>query len=154
MSAAGERFHLRLENNLAHIEPVETRVAGALQRLGFDVERAEHVGLAVREALANAIIHGNRKSPDKRVEVDFAVEPEEVVIRVQDQGPGFDPARLPDPLRPENLLKPNGRGILLMRTFMDRVEFAHIPQRGMRVTLRIGRVAPTARGARGMEAGQ
>ena len=82
------------------------------------------------------IRHGNLENPEKRVEVDFAVENDEVVIVVQDQGEGFDPENVRDPVAQENLLRPNGRGILFMRSFMDSIEYAFQPGEGTRVTLR------------------
>lgn len=79
------------------------------------------VGLS--EALANAILYGNADDPDTRVRVELRVEAEDIRVRVTDQGGGFDPAAVPDPTLPENISKPVGRGIFLMRALMDEVTF-------------------------------
>jgi serine/threonine-protein kinase RsbW len=79
--------------------------------------------MAVREAAINAVLHGNAYSPDKRVTATFETTPDALIIRIADQVTGLDPNTLPDPLAPENLLRGSGRGIFLMRTFMDDVQF-------------------------------
>ena len=81
------------------------------------------IQLALEEALVNAIRHGNRLDPAKRVRVTLSLAPDVVRIEIADEGPGFDPAALPDPTDPTQLEAPGGRGILLMRRFMDRLEF-------------------------------
>ena len=81
------------------------------------------IRLAVEEGLNNAIKHGNRSAPDKRVEVLFDIDPNRAMITITDQGDGFDPAAVPDPTVDENLQKPTGRGIMLMRAYMDMVSF-------------------------------
>ena len=99
-----------------------------LQQLGIDEDAMHWVELAVREAVANAIKHGNRQDPAKQVHVDLDVENDELVIRVEDEGRGVrsrQPSR--DPLAPENLLKPNGRGILYMKKFMDNIALRLAP---------------------------
>jgi anti-sigma regulatory factor (Ser/Thr protein kinase) len=87
-------------------------------------EDAESIGLAVREALVNAIVHGNQCEPQKNVRVCVAAyENCELVIIVKDSGSGFDPSRLPDPTAAENLLADHGRGIFLMKQLMDELDF-------------------------------
>src|SRR5277367_3553497 len=84
----------------------------------------EDIGLVVGEALANAIVHGNRCDPEKTVHVVVAVNEEgDLLVSVKDSGSGFDPLRLPDPTATENLLTPHGRGIFLIRQLMDEVQF-------------------------------
>jgi serine/threonine-protein kinase RsbW len=90
----------------------------------------------MREALANAIKHGNQQNPAKQVHVDLSVEDDELVIRVEDEGVGFDPGKVRDPLAPENLLNRNGRGILFMHKFMDNIHYGSKPDGGTVVTLR------------------
>lgn len=138
MSAPPEppSVHLAIESRLENIDLVQVVVEESLQRLELDQEAAQFVGLAVREAVANAIRHGNQEDPQKRVEIDFRVEAGEVVIAVQDEGEGFDPTQVPDPLAEENLLRPNGRGLLFMRNFMDSIECSARPEGGTVVTLR------------------
>src|SRR5258707_359153 len=94
--------------------------------LGFDDETLHWVGVSVRESVINAIRHGNHNDATKQVSVEFATTPSpsglELLIRVRDQGEGFDPDQLADPLAPENILKSSGRGIFLIRSFMDAVQ--------------------------------
>jgi serine/threonine-protein kinase RsbW len=85
---------------------------------------AGDIGLVIGEALANAIIHGNRCDPEKTVHVVVAVnEHGDLLVSVKDLGSGFDPGRLPDPTAPENLLAPNARGMFLIRQLMDEIDF-------------------------------
>jgi serine/threonine-protein kinase RsbW len=78
--------------------------------------------MAVREAAVNAVLHGNAYDPEKKIELEFERTTRDLVITIRDQGRGMDLARIPDPLAPENLLKTSGRGIFLIRSFMDDVE--------------------------------
>jgi serine/threonine-protein kinase RsbW len=130
------RFHLAVGSRFENIELVQVVLRDCLQRLGMDDDAQHWVDLAVREALANAIKHGNVQDPDKQVHVDLAVEGEDLVIRVEDEGLGFDPSALGDPLDPENLMRPNGRGIFYMRSFMDDITYGSGPGGGTMVTLR------------------
>ena len=95
--------------------------------------------MAVRESVVNAIKHGNRHDESKRVVVEFtpvpAHDPTELVIRVEDEGEGFDPEEIADPLAPENILKSSGRGIFLIRSFMDEVDVRRGAERGMQVRM-------------------
>jgi serine/threonine-protein kinase RsbW len=92
---------------------------------GLDDDSAHFLGVALREALANAIQHGHRFEARRRVRVGIrAVDGCRLVLTVRDRGPGFDPSRVPDPLAPENLTRSSGRGIFLMRRFADRVSFS------------------------------
>ena len=106
--------------------------------IGLDEDARHWVGVAVRESVINAIKHGNQNDASKRVFVDFEAAPNavpELTIRVRDQGAGFDPDDLADPLAPENLLKASGRGIFLIRNFMDQVELRRIPEGGMEIQM-------------------
>jgi serine/threonine-protein kinase RsbW len=95
--------------------------------------------VAVRESVINAIKHGNREDPRKLVSVEFAFtpaeHPTELLVRVTDQGEGFEPEEIADPLAPENILKSSGRGIFFMRNFMDDVQLARGPGGGMEVRM-------------------
>jgi serine/threonine-protein kinase RsbW len=94
------------------------------------------VGMALREALANAIKHGNKLSPDKRVHVHMLVRRgDELRLTVEDEGDGFDPRVVPDPTAPENLLSVSGRGLLYMRKFVDKVHFSAGERGGTRIEL-------------------
>lgn len=112
------------------------------QTIGLDDDAQHYVGVAVRECVINAIKHGNTHDAGKHVFVEFstASPPGEdaktvLTIRVRDQGAGFDPDMVADPLAPENLLKTSGRGIFLIRSFMDDVQLRSAPEGGMEVLM-------------------
>ena len=108
------------------------------QTLGLDDDTQHYVGVAIRECVINAIMHGNHNDSSKHVFVEFSTAnaPHSVLtIRVRDQGEGFDPDTLADPLAPENLLKASGRGIFLIRSFMDDVQLRSAPEGGMEVRM-------------------
>lgn len=106
---------------------------------GLDEDAVHWVGVAVRESVINAIRHGNQNDPAKRVIVEFSPVPPgnagELVIRVEDEGEGFEPEAIADPLSPENILKSSGRGIFLIRSFMDDVRLQKVPNGGMEVRM-------------------
>ena len=107
--------------------------------VGLDEDSQHWVNVAIRECVINAIKHGNRSDTSKRVFVEFATATlgswSELTIRVRDQGEGFDPEDIADPLAPENLLKGSGRGIFLIRSFMDDVELTRVPGGGMEIRM-------------------
>jgi serine/threonine-protein kinase RsbW len=105
------------------VEAADAFVAAVARSAGFDRHSVQDVELAVHEAVINAIVHGNRGDESRRIRLEVAVGPAGLEVRVQDQGRGFDPSGVPDPLAPQNLCKPCGRGILLMRSLMDDVSF-------------------------------
>jgi serine/threonine-protein kinase RsbW len=106
---------------------------------GLDEESLHWVSVAVRESVINAIKHGNCSDERKRVYIEFTPLNEEqrpgIAIRVRDEGPGFDPETLPDPLAPENVLKSSGRGIFLIRNFMDEMVLQRAPEGGMEMRM-------------------
>ena len=106
---------------------------------GLDEDATHWVGVSVRESVINAIKHGNRFDPAKLVTIEFALEPAEaptaLVIRITDEGEGFDPVEVADPLAPENLLRSSGRGIFFMRSFMDDVTLRRRAAGGMEVLM-------------------
>ena len=130
------RFHLAIGSRFENIELVQVVLKDRLRQLGMDEDTQHWVDLAVREALANAIKHGNVQNPEKQVHVDLNIEDDEVVIRVEDEGVGFDPEQVENPLDPDNIIRTNGRGILFMKRFMDRIHYGSGPGGGTLVTLR------------------
>ena len=98
------------------------------------------VQLAMEEALVNAIKHGNQHDPDKLVSVSCRMTPDLLRVEIADEGPGFNPAELPDPTDDAHIDTPNGRGVMLMRSFMSRVEFS---AQGNRVTMEKDRQPPS-----------
>jgi serine/threonine-protein kinase RsbW len=131
-------IHLEFTSTFEMVDFVEL-VGGHVSRgIGLDEESVHWVGVAIRECVINAIKHGNQHDASKRVFVEFATAVNSVpqmTIRVRDQGKGFDPEQVADPLAPENLLKGSGRGIFLIRNFMDEVDLQRAPQGGMEVRM-------------------
>jgi serine/threonine-protein kinase RsbW len=102
-----------------HAEGQATRIAA---EAGFGDEEVMQISMAVRESAVNAVLHGNNYSPDKKVTLSFERNAKDLIITIRDQGNGINLNSIPNPLAPENLLKTSGRGIFLMRSFMDEVE--------------------------------
>ena len=136
MPGAEPRVRISIASRFENIDLIQVVVDDALARLGLDEDSRHWVGIAVREAVANAIKHGNRQDPDKDVEVELAVDGDEAILRIQDSGEGFKLDEVDDPLAPENLLKPSGRGIFYMKSFMDEIDYSPGPEGGTVVTLR------------------
>ena len=112
---------------------------------GLDDDQLYEVSVAVREGVVNAIKHGNKYDLAKRVVVEFSVEPSDhMTVSVKDQGIGFDPEEIPDPLAPENIMKGSGRGILFMRNYMDDVSLSRHPEGGMQIWMKKRRAAPAS----------
>lgn len=112
-------------------EEVATRLA---VKAGFDEEEAGHISIAVREASVNAVVHGNAYDASRNYTVSFENAGDKLIIAVTDHGRGLDPSALPDPLAPENLLKQSGRGIFLIRAFMDEVRIRSL-EPGTEITM-------------------
>jgi serine/threonine-protein kinase RsbW len=122
----------------SHIEAVADAAAAVtdfMRNCGVSEELSFGIEMAVRESVTNAMVHGNQEDESKSVEVIFNCHDNELEIEVRDQGEGFDPAKVPDPTNAENLLKTSGRGIFLMRTFMDEIEWRNRPEGGTAVRM-------------------
>jgi len=122
----------------SHIEAVADGAAAAtdfIQSCGVGEAAAFGIDMAVREAITNAMVHGNKEDEAKTVEVTLNCLGHELEIQVRDQGEGFDPTSIPDPTDPANILKTSGRGIFLMRTFMDEVQWSMRPEGGTTVRM-------------------
>jgi serine/threonine-protein kinase RsbW len=127
-----DSWHHRQFHVAVDIHPVIQHILQLMHAAGFSEHEQFSVRLALEEALVNALKHGNRDDPRKKVAVSFQVTPEHATTRIEDEGAGFDPRRIPDPLAPENLERPGGRGVFLMRHYMTSVQFN---ERGNGVTL-------------------
>jgi serine/threonine-protein kinase RsbW len=108
------------------VAEIEAAAEKFTQSSGLDEDESFRVVMAVREAAVNAVLHGNSYDPNKQVSVSFENNGKSLVITVADQGEGLDPETLPDPLAPENLLRGTGRGIFLIRSFLDEVHFRQL----------------------------
>jgi serine/threonine-protein kinase RsbW len=131
-----EMTELVLPSRIEAIQDAASAAAEFVNRLGMGEEAAFAVDMAVREAVTNAVLHGNRQDEAKTVEVSFKSSPGEIEITVRDFGEGFDKESVPDPTEPENILKTSGRGMLFIRTFMDEVEWSRHPAGGTLVRMK------------------
>ncbi len=118
-----EPLDLTIPSSLEHIEAVEKLAEQAADRMQFDEDQKDSLAIAVTEAVNNAILHGNQQDKSKRVFIKFLFEKERLVVRIRDEGPGFNPDKVSDPLAPENLLKESGRGIFILSSLMDDVKY-------------------------------
>jgi serine/threonine-protein kinase RsbW len=116
-----ETVELKLPSRIEAIGEAAAAATDAARRLGFAEDALFGIELAVREAVTNAVLHGNRQDESKPVEVGVVGTEAGMVVTVRDRGEGFDPSHIADPTAEENILKASGRGILFMRTFMDEI---------------------------------
>ena len=140
MPACGGVVRLQIPSNFELLDVIQVASDRLAALAGLDDDAVHWIGVAVRESVINAIKHGNRNDTAKRVHVEFTPleagdSPQGVMIRVRDEGPGFDPASVPDPLAPENLLKGSGRGIFLIRSFMDEMVLQRAAEGGMEMVM-------------------
>jgi serine/threonine-protein kinase RsbW len=139
MLTRGGTVRLQIHSNFEMLDFVQIVSDRMGQLAGLDEDAIHWIGVAVRESVINAIKHGNREDYGKIVTVEFAVapstDPSELIVRVLDQGEGFDPEEVADPLAPENILKSSGRGIFFMRNFMDDVTLRRAAEGGMEVRM-------------------
>jgi serine/threonine-protein kinase RsbW len=139
MLTRGGTVRLQIHSNFDMLDFVQVVSDRLGQMAGMDEDSIHWIGVAVRESVINAIKHGNRENFHKLVTIEFtfspAANPGELIVRVVDQGEGFDPEEIADPLAPENLLKSSGRGIFFMRSFMDDVSLRRGEEGGMEVRM-------------------
>ncbi len=131
---SANRVSYTLDSTLASVDRAEDIARQTANAAGFAADTIDGIAMAVREAAVNAVLHGNAYSPAKKVQLELDHTPDDLVITVRDEGAGLDESQIPNPLAPENLLKTSGRGIFLMRTFMDEVRIRRA-QPGTEVTL-------------------
>jgi serine/threonine-protein kinase RsbW len=141
METTNSLLRLSIGSDLEQVDLVGIVIQSALEQIAADTEQIHWLVMAAREAVINAILHGNRQEAEKRVLVEVDLDGSDLVVRVEDEGRGFDPDSLPDPTAPENLLRPSGRGIFMMRQFADSIEYSFPAKRGTVVTMR-KRIAP------------
>lgn len=125
---------ITLPSTIDSVDVVEEKVEEFATRAGFDQDTVEQIGMISREAAANAVLHGNRSDANKQIIARFELTDEALSIQVTDEGGGFDPEKVPDPLSPEGLMRTSGRGIFLMRAIMDDVHFRQLSP-GTEITL-------------------
>jgi serine/threonine-protein kinase RsbW len=139
MLKRGGTVRLQIHSNFDMVDFVQVISDRVGQLAGLDADTVHWIGVAVRESVINAIKHGNREDYGKLVTVEFTftpmVNPRELIVRVVDQGEGFEPEEVANPLAPENILKSSGRGIFFMRSFMDDVVMRRAAEGGMEVRM-------------------
>ena len=134
--ASATTVRLVISSEVRLVDVVHTAAESLAGVAGFDEDDALNVGIAVREAVINAIVHGNKRDPSRKVDVNLQARPGSIRARVRDEGAGFDSAATPDPTLGDNLMRSSGRGILVIRAFVDSVDFKYREGRGIEVTLK------------------
>lgn len=124
---AERKFSLEISSDPNNLITVEEFVNYFSKEINIDEEQLQHLLLSVTEATTNAIIHANKCDLDKKVDISVIDSDDKITVCVKDEGIGFDPGKVPDPTHPENLLKDSGRGIYLMRFYMDEVKYNLTP---------------------------
>jgi serine/threonine-protein kinase RsbW len=128
MSGSSEQthcaLHLELASNLDSVDHAEEKALEIATRCGVHEDELHRVGMSVREAMVNAVVHGNKYNRNKKVVFRVETSPGAMVVTIADEGAGFDPDQVPDPNQGENVLRQSGRGIMLIRAFMDGYQVA------------------------------
>jgi serine/threonine-protein kinase RsbW len=123
------------DSTLESVDAAEALALEVAQRSGFSEEDLHKIGMAVREAMVNAVVHGNRYNLKKKVHFSLSSSSERLSVKIADEGEGFEESELPDPLSEENLLRQSGRGLLLIKAFVDEFEMRKAPPLGTEVRL-------------------
>jgi serine/threonine-protein kinase RsbW len=135
MTSEPSVVEVTLESDLRNVEVAEEIVRRVAATAGFSEQSQQQIEMAVHETMINAIWHGNNNDASKSVWLRFNIFPDRLEIRIRDQGNGFNLNEVPDPRSCQNLLKVSGRGIFLIRTFMDEFQVEHLAGSGTEVTL-------------------
>jgi serine/threonine-protein kinase RsbW len=123
MTTIDNEIEVIISSTLENLDLIQILTDCVTNFMSFDEDDVHRIGMSVRESVTNAIQHGNKLDVNKKVDICFRVAADALIVSVKDQGNGFRVEDLPNPLDVENLLRPSGRGIFYMRTFMDTVEF-------------------------------
>jgi serine/threonine-protein kinase RsbW len=130
-----EKLQITLESTLQSVDQAEELVIQEAGKAGFEEDDQHDIGMAVRECAVNAVVHGNRYNKNKKVHLDVERSASEITVVIGDEGEGFDLNSIADPLAPENLLKQSGRGIMIIRAYMDEFDIHPRPGGGTEVRL-------------------
>lgn len=125
---------LKIPSDLRHIEKVEKFSQKICKKMGLSEEQSDNMAIALTELAVNAMVHGNKEDPQKKVTIQADFEEDRLRVSITDEGGGFDPGDIPNPTNPQNLWKEHGRGIFLVQNLIDEVSFSPTPE-GMRITL-------------------
>lgn len=134
-------LRLSFDSTLDSVDQAEERVLKIARELGFDDDQQHELGIAVREAMVNAVVHGNKYSTEKKATLTIEDADRALTLVVEDEGDGLDLAALPDPLAEENLLRPSGRGLLIIQAFVDEFAVERRHPRGTALRM-VKRVSP------------
>lgn len=139
MGTSSNTIEVSIGSSFEYLDLIQAVTDSITSMMGFETDTAYWIGMSVRESVINAMSHGNKLDVSKKVGVKYEISKEQLTIQVNDEGKGFDPQTIADPLDPENLLKPSGRGIFYIRSFMDEVNLRKHPEGGMelRMTKRV-----------------
>lgn len=118
-------YRLIIQSDLNEIQRVEELTEYIVRRMGFNEEARDSLAISITEMVGNAISHGNKLDANKTVTIDYFIDKRGIRIVIQDQGEGFEVEEVDNPLAPENLLKESGRGIFIVRTLMDGVNYSY-----------------------------
>jgi serine/threonine-protein kinase RsbW len=129
-----KKIRMTLDSVLGSVQTVEETAEAYARDGGFDEDTASNISMVAREAAVNAVLHGNKQDPAKHVTATFELTDEALKISVADEGAGLEPDKIPDPLAPENVMRTSGRGVFLMRHYMDEVHFRQLTP-GTEITL-------------------
>jgi serine/threonine-protein kinase RsbW len=140
-NGAKELLDHKYPSTLESVDIGEGEILKAAAYVGFDEDEQHRIGMAVRECMVNAVVHGNRYNRNKQVHVNVALNDQQFIIRIVDEGEGFEVQEVPDPLHENNLLRHSGRGLFLMGAFMDDMKVRKVLPSGTEVTL-VKNVAP------------
>ena len=135
METKKNRVQIDIRSSFEMVDLVQVVFESLSSEVGFEPEASHWMSVAIRESVTNAVRHGNKLDASKRVIVRFEYEAGEFSVSVQDEGEGFDPDAIPDPLAEENLLRASGRGIFFMKNFVDEVTYHFETNGGTRVTM-------------------
>jgi len=122
LDSRSRTINLVLDSTLDSVDKAEREALDLARESGFGEEDLDRIGMSVRECMVNAVVHGNRYNSHKKVHLSLSRTPERLTVRIVDQGEGFNPDAVPDPLEGDNLLRHSGRGIFLMKAFMDDLQ--------------------------------
>ena len=135
MGISSNTIEVILGSSFEYLDLLQSLTDSITSMMAFDTDTAYWIGMSVRESVINAMSHGNKMDIEKKVDIRFEIADGQLAIQVDDQGNGFDPKSIADCLDPQNLLKPSGRGIFYIRSFMDEVQMCRRPEGGMQLRM-------------------
>jgi serine/threonine-protein kinase RsbW len=138
MNNQKNEIRVTIKSQLTELVKMEHLSRKVAKTMHLDDDQKDNLSIAVTEAVGNAIVHGNKKDPEKKVDILFEITQNQVVVSVTDQGPGFKLNQLADPLDPDNVMKESGRGVFILKMLMDDVKFTFSPK-GTTITFTLKR---------------